>query len=409
MRRVLATLGNPERRLPPVIHVAGTNGKGSTCAYLRAMAEAAGMAVHVYASPHLVRFNERIRLAGDLISDDQLAEALDRVEAANGDQPLTFFEATTAAAFLAFSETPADLLILEVGLGGVLDATNVIEAPLLSVITPVDYDHAEFLGNELSGIAREKAGIMKAGRPAIIARQAEEAQGVIETAAARVGAPLTQMGVDVDAFAERGRLIFQGRDRLLDLPLPALPGPHQIDNAGLAVACAVELGWPEAAIEQGLTSVSWPGRLQRLTLGLYGRRAQAAGAELWLDGGHNPHAAEALARTLEQMQGRDPQPLSLITGMLASKDAGGFFRAFRRLDPTVLTIDFGASGEGGSAADPAVLAHAARAEGLNARSATGVSDALDQAQASGARRILICGSLYLAGEVLGADPETWPR
>ncbi|MDQ8028811.1 MAG: folylpolyglutamate synthase/dihydrofolate synthase family protein [Brevundimonas sp.] len=401
MQALCTALGDPQHRLPPVIHVAGTNGKGSTVALLRAIAEAAGLKVHVYTSPHLVRFNERIRLAGELITDEALNAILDRIEAVSGEA--TVFESTTAAAFVAMSETPADLAIIEVGLGGVLDATNVIERPLLSLITPVDLDHAEFLGTSLRGIAVEKAGILKPGARGLIARQSEEAMAAIEVAAQAVGAPLTVMGVDFDAWAERGGMAFQDQERFLDLPAPALTGGHQIDNAGLAVAAALELDLPEAAIIEGLKTVRWPARLQRLTAGPYGEAARAAEAELWLDGGHNPHAARALATALAERQAKAPRPTALIVGMLGNKDAGGFFDALKASDATVFTVGFE-----GAAAEPSALAAVARGHGLAATAMSTVHQALDQALRLGAGRIVICGSLYLAGEVLGASPETWP-
>ena len=405
MRVLCAALGDPQHRLPPVIHVAGTNGKGSTVAMIRAIAEAAGLKVHAYTSPHLVRFNERIRLAGKLIEDEALNAILDRIEAvmADTDREATVFESTTAAAFLAMAETPADLAIIEVGLGGVLDATNVIERPLLSVITPVDYDHAEFLGTDLAGIASEKAGVLKAGAPAVIARQREEAMAAIERRAADVHARLTVLGVDFDAWAERGGLAFQTAELFMDLPAPALAGAHQIDNAALAVAAAVELDLPETAIAEGLKAVRWPARLQRISAGPYGEAARAAEAELWLDGGHNPHAAKALAAFLAERQARAPRPMALICGMLSNKDAGGFFAALNDSQATVFTVGFD-----GAAAEPAALAAVARGHGLAATPAGSVGDALDLALRLGAGRIAICGSLYLAGEVLGASRETWP-
>lgn len=401
MRALCAALGDPQDRLPPVVHVAGTNGKGSTVSLIRAIAEAAGLRVHAYTSPHLVRFNERIRLAGTLISDDQLNTILDRIEAVAGEA--TVFESTTAAAFLAMSETPADLAIIEVGLGGSLDATNVIDRPLLSVITPVDLDHAEFLGDKIEGVAAEKAGILKAGARGLIARQSEAVMAVIERRAAEVNSPLTVMGVDFDAWAERGGLVYQDQERFLDLPAPALSGPHQFDNAGVAVAAALELDLPEAAIAEGLKAVRWPARMQRLTAGPYAERAQAADAELWLDGGHNPHAGRAMARTLAERQARAPRPLALIVAMLANKDAGGFFEALKGVDAQVFTVGFN-----GAAADPAALAAVAQGRGFGAMAAGSVSEALDRALALGAGRVVICGSLYLAGEVLGASPETYP-
>lgn len=404
MRTLCAALGDPQHRLPPVIHVAGTNGKGSTVAFIRAIAEAAGLRVHAYTSPHLVRFNERIRLAGRLIEDDELNAVLDRVEAAidaSGSEA-TVFESTTAAAFVAMSETPAELAIIEVGLGGVLDATNVIERPLLSVITPVDLDHAEFLGTSLRGVAVEKAGILKPGARGLIARQAEEAMAAIEVAAQAVQAPLTVMGVDFDAWAERGGMAFQDHSRFLDLPAPALAGPHQIANAGLAAAVALELDLTESAIAEGLRTVRWPARMQRLTAGPYGEAARAADAELWLDGGHNPHAGAALAETLAERQARVPRPTALIVGMLANKDAGGFFEALRASGATVFTVPFE-----GVAAEPEALAAVARGHGLGAAACASATEALERALRLGAGRVVICGSLYLAGEVLGASRETW--
>ena len=402
MRTLCAVLGNPQDRLPPVVHVAGTNGKGSTIAFLRAMAEAAGLRVHVYTSPHLVRFNERIRLAGQLIEDDRLSAILDRIEAVKGVEA-TVFESTTAAAFVAMAEVPADLAIIEVGLGGMLDATNVIERPLLSLITPVDQDHAEFLGTNIAGIAGEKAGILKAGARGVIARQSEEAMAVIEASAARVTSPLTVMGVDFDAWAEHGGMVFQDQEQFFDLPAPGLFGAHQVDNAGLAIAAALELGLPIEAIAEGVGAARWPARMQRLTAGPYGEAARVADAELWLDGGHNPHAARALADTLARRQAKAPRPLALIVGMLANKDAAGFFEALKGSDAHVFTVGFE-----GAAADPEALAAVARGHGLGAQTAETVEAALERALRLGAGRVVICGSLYLAGEVLGANEETWP-
>jgi dihydrofolate synthase/folylpolyglutamate synthase len=406
MRRVLDALGNPEATLPPVIHVAGTNGKGSTTAFLRAMAEAAGLRVHVYTSPHLVRFAERIRLAGRLISDHQLAAALDEVETANAGGPITFFEVTTAAAFAAFRAVPADLCLLEVGLGGLYDATNVVPAPAVSVIAPVDIDHREFLGDTIAAIAAEKAGILRPGGRGVVARQSEAAFAVIEATAERLGAKLSVMGRDFDAYAERGAMVFQGEDRLYDLPAPALYGEHQIANAGLAVAALEALGDPRIdaqALARGIAGATWPARLQRLTTGPFGAAAEAAGAELRLDGGHNPHAASALARALEDL-GRDGRPLVLIAGLLANKDAPAFFTALRDLAAPVLTVGFAAD----AAADPQALTQAARAAGLDARACSSVDAALAEALRTPRARVVICGSLYLAGEVLARDAATWP-
>jgi dihydrofolate synthase/folylpolyglutamate synthase len=407
MLRLCAALDRPQDRLPPVIHVAGTNGKGSTVAYLRAMAEAAGLKVHVFTSPHLVRFAERIRLAGTLIADDHLADVLDRVEKANAGLPITFFEITTAAALVAFAEVPADLCIIEVGLGGILDATNVV-TPKVSVIAPVDIDHREFLGDTVAKIAVEKAGIIKSGAPVVSARQQESAEAVIEVAADRARVPLTLMGRDFDAWNERGRLLVQMQDRLLDLPAPSLPGEHQFANAGLAVAALLALADPridEAAMAAGIAGTIWPARFQRLTAGPLAEQAKAAGADLWLDGGHNPHAGAAVARALGDLAARDGRPVALISGLLANKDATGFFAPFAPLKAQVFSVTF----EGHAAAPAAQTAAAAELAGLRAHACDSVEDALAKALAlSPTPHVLICGSLYLAGEVLAMSPETWP-
>jgi dihydrofolate synthase/folylpolyglutamate synthase len=410
VERLLAALGHPERRLPPVIHVAGTNGKGSTVAYLRAIAEAAGLRVHAITSPHLVRFAERIRLAGTLITDPQLEDLIGRVEAANGGQEISFFEITTVIAIQAFAETPADLCIVEVGLGGRFDATNIFDAPAVSVITPVDYDHLEMLGPELGKIAWEKAGIIKAGRPVVSARQLEEAEAVVLAEAEALGAPLTLMGRDFDAWEERGGLMVQLGERLLDLPPPSLFGGYQFANAGLAVAAIDALGDPcidEAAIAKGVASAVWPARFQRLTAGPMAKLATARGSDLWLDGGHNPHAGRALAEAAGRLVARDPRPLVLVCGMFARKDALGFFQAFQDLNPRVFTTSFDSP-----IASPAdELAAAATAAGLTATTAEGVEDGLRQALGGEgpAPHVLICGGLHFAGEVLAMSAETWPN
>lgn len=408
MRRLCSALGDPQDRLPPVIHVAGTNGKGSTVAYLRAMAEAAGLKVHVFTSPHLVRFAERIRLAGTLITDEHLTDVLDRVEQANAGHPITFFEITTAAAFVAFAEVPADLCIVEVGLGGVLDATNVIQRPAVSVIAPIDLDHREFLGDTIAQIAVEKAGIIKPDAPAVSARQHGDAEDVLDTTAALAGVELTLMGRDFDAWGERGRLLVQMQDRLLDLPAPSLPGEHQFANAGLAVAALLALGdsrIDEAAMGRGVAGAVWPARFQRLTAGPLAESAKAAGADLWLDGGHNPHAGRAVSRAVADLAARDGRPVALISGLLANKDATGFFTPFRGVATKVFTVTF----EGHAAASAAETAAAAELAGLRAAACDGVEDALTRALQMGPTpHVLICGSLYLAGEVLAMSPETWP-
>jgi dihydrofolate synthase / folylpolyglutamate synthase len=409
VERLLAALGDPHRRLPPVIHVAGTNGKGSTVAYLRAIAEAAGLRVHAITSPHLVRFAERIRLAGKLITDDQLADLIDRVEAANAGQPISFFEITTVLALQAFAETPADLCIVEVGLGGRFDATNVFDAPAVSVITPVDYDHLEMLGPELAKIAWEKAGIVKRGRPVVVARQMEEAEQVILQEADDLSAPVTLMGRDIDAWEEGGRLLVQMPDRLYDLPAPSLFGGYQFANAGLAVAAALALNDPridEAALAKGVAGAVWPARFQRLTDGPMARLAAARGADLWLDGGHNPHAGRALAEAAGRLVARDPRPLVLVSAMFARKDAVGFFQPFADLSPQVFATTF----DSPNAAPAAEIAQAARQAGLVSETVADVEAGVRRAleSAGPAPHILVCGGLHFAGEVLALSPETWP-
>jgi dihydrofolate synthase/folylpolyglutamate synthase len=409
IQRLLAALGHPEKKLPPVVHVAGTNGKGSVCAYLRAMLEANGYRVHVYTSPHLVRFNERIRLAGSLISEEELSLVLEECERINDGAPITFFEITTAAALLAFSRQPADALILEVGLGGKYDATNVIEQPAAICITPVALDHQEFLGTSLAGIAAEKAGIIRPAVPCIVGPQADEARDVIVRMGDRLGAKLFVYGEDFHAHEERGRLVYQDENGLLDLPLPKLPGRHQIANAAIAIAALrrVSRHWArEAAIERGLRTVEWPARMQRL---LKGPLLDAApkGAEVWLDGGHNPHGAAALAQGMADLEERAPKPLYLICGMLRTKDALGFLSAFRGLARHVSTLAI--PGEEASLGAGA-LYDAARAAGLEATPADSLDDAMMQVagwaqarEAEGSPRVLICGSLYLAGQVLAEN------
>ncbi|MDB5452307.1 MAG: bifunctional dihydrofolate synthase/folylpolyglutamate synthase, partial [Caulobacteraceae bacterium] len=409
IERLLEKLGRPQDRLPPVIHIAGTNGKGSTAAYLRAIGEAAALSVHVLTSPHLVRFAERIRLAGRLISDDYMAELVGRLEQVNGEEPLSFFELMTAVAIQAFAETPADLCIVEVGLGGRYDATNVFAWPAVTVITPVDYDHTELLGPTLAKIAGEKAGILRKGVPCVTARQPQEAFEVIEQAADGLQAPLMALGRDFDAWEERGGLLVQMPDRLLDLPMPSLFGAHQVDNAAVAVAAALALNHvaiDDDAIGKGIASANWPARFQRLTAGPVAAAAKLRGGVVWLDGGHNPHAAQALAASLPRLLARDPRPLKLIVGMLDRKDAGGFFAAFRDLDPEVVTTGF----DSPNATPAELLAERATDAGLRATPAANIADALELALADDgpAPHILICGGLYFAGEVLALSPETWP-
>ena len=408
VERLLAALGHPERRLPPVIHVAGTNGKGSTVAYLRAIAEAAGLKVHAITSPHLVRFAERIRIAGKLISDEQLDDLTDRVEAANAGEPISFFEITTVLALQAFADMPADLCLVEVGLGGRFDATNIFDHPAVSVITPIDYDHLEMLGPELSKIAWEKAGIIKRGRPVVSARQPDEALEAVEREADDRMAPLFLMGRDFDAWEERGRLMVQMPDRLLDLPPPSLFGGYQFENAGLAVAAALTLDrdFSEEVLAQGVSSAVWPARFQRLTRGPLAQMAKERGSDLWLDGGHNPHAGRALAEAASRLVDRDPRPLVLVVGMFARKDAEGYFRPFAEMRPRVIATTF----DSPNAASADDLVAAAARVGLSPETASNVADGVARAlEADGpAPHVLICGGLHFAGEVLAMSPETWP-
>ncbi len=402
MWRILERLGNPQAQLPPVIHVAGTNGKGSTVAYLRAIMEAAGLRVHCYTSPHLVKFHERIRVAGELISEPDLTVLLEECETANGGAPITFFEITTAAAFLAFSRTPADYLILEVGLGGRLDATNIVARPRACVITAIDYDHQQYLGVTLTLIAHEKAGILKRGVPAIVGVQPDEARAEIERVAERLSAPLAIANQDWQSFEQHGRLVFQDENGLLDLPLPHLQGRHQVDNAGNAIAAVRALGDPriaDAHIAQGLKSVTWPARMQRLGPGALWPHVPGD-AELWLDGGHNPSAARALAQAFSDLNDRHSRPLVLVWGMLNTKDVASFIGAFAGIAHRAVAITI-PDEENAVAAE--ALAQAARGKGLAAETAASLEDALKQASlTTPAPRILICGSLYLAGRVLAA-------
>jgi dihydrofolate synthase/folylpolyglutamate synthase len=411
IQRLLGQLGHPERRLPPVIHVAGTNGKGSTIAFMRAILESAGLAVHVYTSPHLVRFHERIRLGriggGQYVTEDRLVEAFRRCEAINAGAPITVFEITTAAALLIFAEEPADVLLLEVGLGGRFDATNVIDHPAASVVTSIGLDHAEYLGTTLEGIAREKAGVFKRGCPAIIAPQDYlAADRVLRDEAERAGAAPVLIGAqDFSVHEESGRLVYQDEDGLLDLPLPRLLGRHQFINAGTAVAAlraAGFNGFETAAFENGLRQAEWPGRLQRI---VKGRLAGIAprDCELWLDGGHNPDGGRVLAAAMAERGERSDAPLVIIAGMLGTKDSQAFFKNFSGLAREVIAVPIA----GQIAARPAEeVAAIAASVGLT----TSVQPSVESALASlhdyvwdCPPRVLICGSLYLAGEVLAAN------
>jgi dihydrofolate synthase / folylpolyglutamate synthase len=406
--RLLGRLGHPERRLPPVVHVAGTNGKGSVIAYLRAMLEAAGYRVHVYTSPHLVRFHERIRLAGRLIEEPALLALLEECERANGDTPITFFEITTSAAFLEFARTPADILLLETGLGGRLDSTNVVAEPLATVLMPVSFDHMQHLGDTLTKIAFEKAGILKRGRPAVIAPQPAEALAVFETRAGELGVPLCRHGLEWQVEAVGAGMLFADRAGERRLPAPSLPGQHQIPNAGAALATLPFLDGfkiDAAAEARGLTSVEWPARLQRLTRGPLAQRLPP-GWELWLDGGHNEAAGEVLAgffAARRAADGAQHRPLHLIFGMLNTKEPVAFLKPLAPLARDLQAVRI----EGGHASLAAEeAAAAARAAGIAGATAPGVPAALDHilATAEGPpARVLICGSLYLAGVVLAEN------
>ena len=414
LQRLLAKIDHPERNLPPVIHVAGTNGKGSTIAFLRAILEAAGLRVHAYTSPHLVSFNERFRLGaqgeGVLVSDEELSAALEECERANEGAPITVFEITTAVGLLLFSRHPADVLLMEVGLGGRLDATNVIEKPIATVITPISIDHTEFLGNTLEKIAAEKAGILKAGVPAIIAAQNRDALAVIERQAARLKAPIKIAGEDWTATEERGRLVYQDDNGLLDLPAPKLFGRHQFENAGLAIAtlrAIPRLTLAPAAFEAGMTKADWPARLHRLPAGHLVDLAPA-GSELWLDGGHNPDGGRTVAAALADLEERVSRPLVLIVGMLATKDCEGFLNNFAGLARRMIAVPVPGA-EKGMTAD--AVAKVARNIGIPATSRDDLESALDAVRKldlDPPPRILITGSLYLAGDVLrenGTPPQ----
>jgi len=414
MWHVLHRLGDPHEHLPPTIHVAGTNGKGSTVAFMRAMLEAAGKSVHVYTSPHLVRFHERIRLGrpggGKLVDEEALVDAFARAEAANEQQPITVFEMTTAAALLLFAERPADVLLLEVGLGGRYDATNVVSRPAASVITSVSLDHTEYLGETVGKIALEKAGILKRGAPAVLAEQSDEARGAIEAEAARLGVELVIGGQDYGVHEEAGHLVYQDEGGLLQLPLPRLTGRHQHTNAATAVATLRRVfgpDFPTAALERGLQRADWPARLQWLSRGPLVDLAPA-GSEVWLDGGHNQDGGRVLAAAMAEFEERSPRPLVMIAGMLATKDAIAFLSPFRDLVREVTAVTIVGQEAARTAEDVAGMATIA---GLKASA----SPSVEQALVSLARRewpvpprILITGSLYLAGDVLrlnGNEPE----
>ena len=402
VERLLRLVGNPEQRLPPVVHVAGTNGKGSVIAYLRAMLEAAGRRVHVYTSPHLVRFHERIRLAGNLIEEQALVDLIEECERANGGDPITFFEITTVAAFLAFARTPADILLLETGLGGEFDATNMIATPQATIIMPISFDHMQFLGNSLAEIAKAKAGILKAGRPAIIARQPPEAAAVIARRAAELGAPLWRCGAEWN-FEVSGRgFTYRDAHGEIALPRPALPGRHQFGNAAAAVAATRWLGAlapTDRQIAAGLTGAVWPARMQRLTRGPLVDLLPPHW-ELWLDGGHNADAGQVIADMIAEWQAAERKPVSLIFGMLTSKEPLAFLRPLAAVAEDLSAVAIPGDHASFPVADAVGFARQAGLAAEGHDSTRAALAAIIARHGPPPRRALICGSLYLAGTVL---------
>ena len=416
IRRLLADLGDPQMRLPPVIHIAGTNGKGSVTAFCRAVLEGDGRSVHAHTSPHLVNWHERYRLGrenapGLLVDDRTLADAVARAAEVNAGAPITVFEILTAVTFLLFAGHPADVALIEVGLGGRFDATNVIAKPVATVITSISLDHQSYLGDKVELIAAEKGGIIKRGVPVIVGQQSESvALDVLTAMADRAGAPLLVYGQDFFAYEEHGRMVYQDEAGLLDLPMPKLPGRHQLSNAATAIATLRHAGFDPSreAIEKGLSHVEWPARMQQINSGpLY--RAAVPGSELWLDGGHNPGAGIAIAETLADLEDRVSRPLFLIVGMINTKDPVGFFKAFDGIARHVFTVPVDQSDAG---IDPVVLAMAAGDAGLDAEPCASVEEAIRMVSAGWdggiAPRFLVCGSLYLAGAVL-AESKLVPR
>ena len=410
--RLLEALGNPQDKLPPIIHIAGTNGKGSATAFARALLEAEGLAVHVHTSPHLVNWHERYRLGrkgetGQLVDDATLSDAVARVTEANGEHMITVFEILTAVTFVLFAEHPADAVILEVGLGGRFDATNVITKPAVSLIMPVSLDHQSYLGDKVEIIAAEKAGIIKRGCPVVIGYQSsDDARQVMIDIADRLRCAVSVFGQDFLAYQEHGRMVYQDESGLIDLPLPRLPGRHQIANAAAAIKAVREAGFTlsDQAVEKTMISVTWPARMQRLTQGDLIRFAPEK-AEIWLDGGHNPGAGVVIAEALAELEERDPRPLYLITGMINTKDPVGYFEAFTGMARQVYTVAISSSDSG---IDHETLADAARRAGLEALPVASVAEGLKAIKEQVkdeviAPRILIGGSLYLAGDVLAAN------
>jgi dihydrofolate synthase / folylpolyglutamate synthase len=396
LKRALGALGNPQEKLPPVVHLAGTNGKGSTIAFMRAIAEANGLRVHAFTKPHLFALRERFVVAGQIASDDALIGAAERVAAVSTE--LTQFDAQVAATLLLFSETPADVVLFETGMGGRDDSTNVIEHPALTVVTPVALDHQDALGPSLAEIAAHKAGILKRNAPAVIARQADEAREVIEAEAERIGAPLFRQGAEWDAFESQGRLVVQTEQRALDLPLPSLFGRHQIDNAGLACAAFLAPGpfsFSDDAFAAGVTNARLAARLQPLMRGPFSAPIRAHGGEVWVDGGHNAHGAEALARALREMQRRRAAPTIAIIGMRARKDADAFVGALAGALDRVVGVPLAESHVA-----PAMISAICDAFNVASSEAPSLQAAMQIAAQSPAPRVLICGSFLLAAEAL---------
>lgn len=409
--RLLDRLGNPQDKLPPVIHIAGTNGKGSAAAFSRALLEAEGYRVHVHTSPHLVNWHERYRLGakggGRLVGDDVLADAIRRVADANGGETITVFEILTAVGFLLFAEHPADAAVIEVGLGGRFDATNVIKEPAVSLIMPVSLDHEAYLGDRVELIAAEKAGIVKRGCPVVIgAQETEAAQQVLIDTAERLGCPVAVYGQDFLAYEENGRMIYQDETGLLDISPPRLAGRHQLANAAAAIAAVRAAGFEigQRAADHAMTHVEWPGRMQKLPQGKLAELAPK-GAEIWIDGGHNPGAGVVVAEALAEREEKFARPLFLIAGMISTKDQTGYFRAFEGMARHVYTVPVHMSDAGVPNAELAVRAAQA---GLSAEPISSVANALMLLRDSWDEeetppRILIGGSLYLVGEVLAEN------
>jgi len=402
VERLLKLVGNPELKLPPVVHVAGTNGKGSVIAYLRAMLEAAGKRVHVYTSPHLVRFHERIRLAGDLIEEPALVDLIEECERANGGDAITFFEITTVAAFLAFARNPADVLLLETGLGGEFDATNVIAAPRACVIMPISFDHMQFLGNSLAEIAKAKAGILKPGRPAIVAQQPPEAAAVVTKRAADIGAPLWRHGVEWNFEIGDNGFVYRDSQGEIALPKPILPGRHQFGNAAAAVAATrwlKDFALSDRAIAAGLANATWPARMQRLQRGPL-VDLLPPDWELWLDGGHNEDAGQVIAGMIEEWQQAARKPVSLIFGMLTSKDPLAFLRHLAPVAEDLSAVGIPGDHSSFPVADAVGFARQAGLTAEGYESTRAALAAVVARHGPAPRRVLICGSLYLAGTIL---------